>query len=151
MFVWRLCREEYADLSGIGANLYGGRWNSPGHSVVYTTASLALAFVEIIPGLRKNLIPKGFVSLLISIDEEVTQKELTVEDFPADWRLEKARTWFIKEGDQWLEERKELLLIVPSIIVPEEKNVLINPHHSEIEKVEIKTSKPFIVDPRFIN
>ena len=150
MLVWRLCREEYADLSGIGANLYGGRWNSPGHSVIYTASSLALAFVEIIPGLRKNSIPKGFVSLCISVEGSVSKKEMPLDDFPVSWTQEKTSNWFIETGNQWLQEKKELILIVPSVIIPEEKNILINPHHPDIERVDIKTVKPFRVDPRFI-
>lgn len=150
MFVWRLCREEYADLSGIGASLYGGRWNSSGHSVTYTASSLALALVEIIPGLRKNSVPKGFVSLYISINNTVSKREITLDEFPRNWEKEKTQNWFIETGDQWIQDKKELLLVVPSVIIPEEKNILINPHHPEIEKVEIKTIKPFRVDPRFI-
>lgn len=150
MFVWRLCREEYADLSGIGASLYGGRWNSPGHSVVYTASSLALAFVGIIPGLRKNVVPKGFVSLYISISNNVSKKEIKLDDFPLNWQKERTSHWFIETGNQWLRERKELLLMVPSVIIPEEKNILINPHHPEIEKVDIQIIKPFHVDSRFI-
>jgi RES domain-containing protein len=151
MNVWRLCHEEYTDLSGIGANLYGGRWNSPGHAVVYATSSLALAFVEIIPALRKNVIPKSYVSLYINIDDDVSKKEIKQNDFPSDWRKEKTRNWFLETGDQWIKERKELLLIVPSVIIPEEKNILINPHHPEITKVATQTIKPFTVDPRFIS
>jgi len=150
MFAWRLCREEYADLSGIGASLYGGRWNSPGHSVVYATSSLALAFVEIIPGLRKNVVPKGFVSLSIQINDNASKKEITLDDFPSKWREEETRNWFTKVGDQWLEEKKEILFIVPSVIIPEEQNILINPHHPEIEKVAVSAIKPFSVDHRFI-
>jgi RES domain-containing protein len=150
MFVWRLCRKDYADLSGIGASLYGGRWNSPAHSVIYTASSLALAFVEIIPGLRRNRIPKGFVSLYISIKTTVSKKELHLNDFPVNWEKEKTGKWFIETGNQWLQEKKELLLVVPSVIIPEEQNILINPHHPEIKNVEIKTIKPFRVDPRFI-
>ncbi len=151
MRVWRLCREEYADLSGIGASLYGGRWNSPNRSVVYTASSLALAFVEIIPGLRKGVFPNGFVSLHITIKESASKKEIGIEEFPLGWREGKANQWFIKTGDHWLQEKKELLLIIPSAIIPEEKNVLINPHHPEINLVEIIAIKPFTVDSRFIS
>lgn len=150
MVVWRLCREEYADLSGLGASLYGGRWNSPGHPVVYTASSLALAFVEIIPGLRKDSIPKGFVSLYINIKGNVSTKEIMLDEFPPHWEKEKARHWFVETGNQWLQNRRELLLVVPSAIIPEEKNILINPLHPEIGNVEITTMKPFSVDPRFI-
>ena len=151
MHVWRLCREENADLSGVGARLYGGRWNSPSRAVVYTASSLSLAFVEIIPGLRKGIFPKGFVSLHIAIEESVSKKEINLEDFPAGWREGKANKWFIEMGNNWLQERKELLLIAPSAIVPEEKNILINPHHPEINLVEITAIKPFTIDPRFIS
>lgn len=150
MIVWRLCREEYADLSGIGASFYGGRWNSPGRPVIYTASNLALAFVEIIPGLRKGVFPKGFVSLNIHIENSVSKKEINLSDFPHEEGEKKVNSWFTEEGDKWIDEKKELLLIVPSVIIPEEKNILINPHHPELLSVKIKEIKPFTVDPRFI-
>ena len=151
MRAWRLCKEEYADLSGIGASLYGGRWNSPNNPVIYTASSLALAFVEIIPGLRKGIIPKGYVSLQTDIEDYVSKKEISFENFPSGWREGKEAKWFIEVGDSWLQEKKELLLIVSSSIIPEEKNILINPHHPEINLVEIINIKPFTVDNRFIS
>lgn len=151
MQAWRLCREEYADLSGIGASLYGGRWNSPSRQVVYTASSLSLAFVEIIPGLRKGVFPTGFVSLHINIEEKASKKEISLEDFPSGWKKGNANQWFIEIGNNWIYEKSTLLLIVPSVIIPEEKNILINPHHPEINLVKITSTKPFTIDPRFIS
>lgn len=150
MLVWRLCREEYADLSGIGASLYGGRWNSPGHAVVYTSSTLSLSFVEIIPGLRKGVIPLGFVSILIDIKDNISKTELSLKDFPPDWRTEKSKRWFTETGDRWLQAHETALFIVPSAIIPEEKNILINPHHPESAFIRIKTVSPFQIDERFM-
>jgi len=150
MIVWRLCREEYANLSGIGAYLYGGRWNSQGNSVVYTASSLSLAFLELLPGLRKGSHPKGYVSLEIHISDQATREEIPLNEFPKNWREGKGHNWFLQKGDDWIRSKRNLLLIVPSVIVPSEYNIIINPQHHEISEVKIAKLSSFHIDSRFI-
>ncbi|HUX79401.1 MAG TPA: RES family NAD+ phosphorylase [Alphaproteobacteria bacterium] len=149
MIVWRICREDYADLSGVGASLYGGRWNSQGHPVIYTASTLSLAFVELIPGLRRGGVLKGYVSLEIEIPDHVSKSAISLEDFPKDWQEGHSPKWFIDKGDQWIKAEESLTLYVPSIIIPSEKNIIINPKHSELSLVHIKNKNPFRIDSRF--
>ena len=137
MIVWRICREEYANLSGIGAYLYGGRWNSQGNSVVYTATSLSLALLELFPSLRKGSHPKGYVSLEIHIPDQTTREEIILDEFPEEWREGKEYKWFLKRGDDWIKSKKSLLLMVPSVIVPSEYNIIINLQHHEISEANI--------------
>jgi len=150
MIVWRVCREEYADLSGIGASFYGGRWNSQGRPVVYTSSSLSLAFLEILPGLRKRGVPKGFISLEIHIPEDLTRHEITLNYFPKGWEEGQADRWFIEKGDLWLADKTSAILSVPSVIIPQERNILLNPHHEDIQKINIISQQPFRPDPRLV-
>lgn len=150
MIVWRICREEYADLSGIGASLYGGRWNSQGHSVIYTASNLSLAFVEFIPGLRKRGTLKGYVSLEIEIPDKATEEKIPIESFPKEWQRGQASQWFIEQGDNWIKAGKTLLLSVPSVIIPSERNIIINSQHPEISLVHVKNVSPFHIDSRFV-
>lgn len=145
MIVWRLCKEEYEDLSGAGAFLYGGRWNSEGHNVVYTASSLSLACLEILAGLPQLRIPKGFVFLKIEVPQQIK-----VEEYMGDHSQIKHIDYCRKIGDAWMREQKSAVLSVPSVIIPQEKNILINPHHPDAKKVKVLEKSKFEFDPRLL-
>ena len=138
MLVWRLCREPYADLGGEGARLYGGRWNSPGRPLIYTASTAALAVLEIRVhlDLPPELLPDDYV--LVTIEAS----DLEIEDvtfMPADQRV---------FGDTWIREQRTPVLRVPSVIVPENKNVLVNPSHPAAVGVHIVETRRFEFDRR---
>jgi RES domain-containing protein len=138
MIAWRLCRDAYADLTGQGAALYGGRWNSPGHPLVYLgeTAALSVLEVRVHLDLPPELLPEDFV--LLSID----LAGLAVEDvgtLPADP---------CAFGDLWLRQGRSPVLRVPSAIVPESCNLLLNPRHPKAGAAHIVGKRPFRFDPR---
>ncbi len=119
--LWRLTRAAHADLSGEGARRYGGRWNSPGRAVVYAAAEAALAVLEVRVHLDLpfDLLPDDDVLLTLETGG------LRVEEGPALNDPVACRAY----GDRWLAERRSALLGVPSVIVPESHDVLINPAH----------------------
>ena len=135
---WRLCRSPYADLTGDGARLYGGRWNSPGRPVVYAAAepSLALLEVRVHLDLPLELVPDDFV--LVKLDLSGLKAE-ALDESPKDTRA---------CGDAWLTELCSPLLRVPSIIIPESGNLLLNPAHPDAAKARIAAMRPFVFDPR---
>ncbi len=135
---WRICRRPFADLSGEGARLYGGRWNSPGHAVVYAAEAAALAVLEVRVHLDLDwtLLPADYV--LMAIDLGSTQIE-HVETTPVDPAA---------FGDAWLESRRSLVLGVPSSLVRESRNLLVNVGHPEAAKVGIASIRPFTFDER---
>ncbi|MGO9429123.1 RES family NAD+ phosphorylase [Rhodoblastus sp.] len=138
MQAWRLCRAPFADLSGEGARLYGGRWNSPGHAMVYAADEPALAVLEVRVhlDLPPELIPDDYVLMKFDLSG------LAVEDLavlPADPRA---------FGDQWLEQRRSPILRVPSFIVPDASNLLLNPTHPQAADAKIVGVNPFAFDPR---
>jgi RES domain-containing protein len=138
MLAWRLCREPYADLSGDGARRYGGRWNSPGRPLVYAASTAALAVLEVRVHLDipPELLPEDYTLLTIDLDDLAAD---TVEDLPDDPRA---------FGDAWLIASRTPVLRVPSMIVPESPNLLLNPRHPEAGAARIAGQRRFAFDRR---
>lgn len=138
MLAWRICRRSYADLSGEGARRLGGRWNSPGRALVYAaeTAALAVLEVRVHLDLDWSLLPADYV--LVGIDLDALSVE-RVEAFPGD---------AVAFGDAWLAAGRSAVLSVPSAIVPESRNLLLNPAHSEAARADVAMTRPFVFDER---
>jgi RES domain-containing protein len=153
MLVYRIQRAEYAQtrediLSGIGAKLYGGRWNPKGVPLVYTSATPELAHSEFTIHLESLLLPSSHYIILQVPDESIL--EVKVETLPKNWRNQANMHLTQQFTKEWLKEKKHLALGVPSSIVPMSYNYLINPLHPDIKKVEIIKSELFIFDERFL-
>jgi RES domain-containing protein len=138
MTAWRVSRRPFADLSGEGARIYGGRWNSPGRPLIYTAENPALAVLEVRVhlDLGPDLIPDDYV--LMEIDAGGREVE-EVETLPSD------PTAF---GDAWLVEGRTPVLRVPSFIVPQSFNLLLNPAHPGSAGISIVGAQPFDFDKR---
>ena len=138
MLAWRLCRAPFADLMGEGARRYGGRWNSPGQPVVYLASSAALAVLEVRVhlDLPPELLPDDYLLLTIDLRDLATEQLSVVPDDPAAF------------GDTWLRDQRTAVLQVPSLIVPESSNLLLNPAHLDAGRAGIVESRPFVFDRR---
>ena len=138
MLAWRLCREPFADLSGEGARRYSGRWNKPGRPLVYAASSAALAVLEVRVhlDLAPELLPDDYVLLTVDLDELDVEEVLDLPPDPAVF------------GDTWLEERRTPVLRVPSVIVPESPNLLLNPLHPDAVAARILRQRRFSFDRR---
>ncbi len=138
MLAWRLCREPYADLSGDGARLYGGRWNSPGLPLVYmaSTAALTVLEVRVHLDLPPELLPDDYVLLTIDLDDLAAE---TVEQLPTNPQ---------HFGDAWIAAFRTPVLRVPSMIVPESPNLLLNPRHPDAGAARIQAKRRFTFDRR---
>ncbi|CAD5298494.1 conserved hypothetical protein [Bosea sp. 62] len=137
MRVWRVARAPFADLSGEGARLYGGRWNSPGRPVVYAAENPALAILEVRVhlDLAPELIPDDYVLIEIETGAaSISEGEM----------VEEPRSL----GDTWLAAGESALLRVPSFIAPRSANVLINPRHRDAPAIAIVGTQPFDFDRR---
>lgn len=115
----RLCKRKYADLEGIGAGSIGGRWNSPGLRVVYTASCGALAALEY----RVNARELPVQMLLLRIEVPDTLPIETIDSLPTEDKV------FRQLGDEWLKHRETAIMQVPSVLVPRQWNLLINPEH----------------------
>lgn len=150
--VYRLIKAKYADdpLDPQGAKQYGGRWNSKGVAAVYVSDSIALAALERLVHLRSNEILNRFVLCEIALpnDSIVT---LAREALPRDWRDDPAPSSTSAIGDEWLSGATSLALAVPSTIVPQQRNLIINPNHPDFAELRRSfTVEPFVFDYRLV-
>ena len=146
MVVFRIARKErIQDLSGIGAQLFGGRWNDKGVPAIYTSSSLSLAALEILVHTDKNHPPVDMAYAEIYVpDILLTQKIL---------RLDLGEN-ALDYGTNWLKQKEGLLLKVPSVILPYEYehdcNVILNPLHKDYKDVQVVSVHDFSFDVRLM-
>jgi len=150
MRAWRLCRAPYQALDGKGARLYGGRWNSPGRNVVYAASTLSLAALEYLAHIDIADIPDDLVAIQVELPADAAVENRAVSSLPRDWRRAVAPVGCQRIGDGWIADNRALALLVPSVLVPEEFNVLVNPQHAEMEAVAIVSVRDFVFDARLI-
>lgn len=147
---WRLCKREHArsPLDGVGAQRFGGRWNQVGRPVAYLSATLSLAALELLVHLEVEAAPDDLVAVRVDIPDDVTIDRLDAGQLPKGWRSYPAPEELQELGDRWLRSAGSPVLRVPSAVVPEESNYLINPLHPESRRVRVLGTKRFTFDPR---
>jgi RES domain-containing protein len=146
--VWRLCAARHARtaFSGEGARLFGGRWNDRGVPLVYTSSTLALAVVETLVHVAE--VPLDFVAIRVEIPGSVRVERLASRRLPRDWRSHPASTRLQRIGTDWARSGRSLALEVPSAVIPEERNVLINPLHPQLGLLIVHKPTHFAFDRR---
>lgn len=150
MVFYRITKCNYAaDLSGTGARLYGGRWNSEGKPMLYLASSRSLAVLEVLVHLDPLVIPGNYCLTEIEVPDS---KIITVEAerLPEDWRDISGPVILRQLGDAFLKKQEYLLMKVPSSIVPAEYNYLLNPLHPDALEVKLLKREPFSFDRRLI-
>ena len=148
MIIFRLAIEQYKDdLSGTGAKLFGGRWNFVGIPVLYTTENIALSALEILVRTDKNLIPPDYTLLKIDLPESMAVNSISKSKLKKGWQDDLEYTQFI--GSEFIKNNGAPALKVPSAIIEEEHNFIINPNHSEFRKIKIRSFSKFRFDKRF--
>lgn len=148
MQLWRLCRKKYVAFDGEGARLAGGRWNRRGTAVVYTSATLSLAVLEYFVNLPASVAPPDLVMVRADLAEGLAVKSLDAAGLPRNWRQYPAPESLAEMGSRWAEEGKTAVLAVPSAVVPQEKNYLLNPAHPDFRRITIGRPEPFSLDLR---
>lgn len=140
--------------SGTGARLYGGRWNSVGVEVVYASAHRSLSVLEVLvhmedgePGTRALLRP--YLIYPISFDEALLEA-LSAASLPADWASHPPAKSTQQIGDDWASRGSSAVLSVPSVVVPEEHNYLLNPNHKQFAEIQVGLPVPCKIDPRLL-
>jgi RES domain-containing protein len=153
MRVWRICRAPYAAeaFAGEGARRFGGRWNSRGVRMVYASASLSLAAIELFVHMEPGQSPDDLVFLSASLPEGEPSRTLEPSDLPDGWWVDGATRGAVTArelGDRWIRERSSLAMMVPSVPIRAEWNVLVNPLHPRIGELQIDPPEPFVFDAR---
>jgi len=136
-------------LSGNGARIYGGRWNSPGRAAIYAASSLSLALLEIMVHLENWAALRSGWSYLELRFPAACLEQPAPGGRPKDVRAASS-TRTARLGDVWLAAGTALALAVPSAVVPDEKNYLINPAHPDMTRLAVGTPHPLDADPRLL-
>ncbi|WP_210210165.1 RES family NAD+ phosphorylase [Rhodopseudomonas palustris] len=146
MELWRI--SNYADLTGEGGIRASGRWHSRGRRVVYLADHPSSALLEMLVHMDREFLPATFQLLHLTISDRVAVEAVRLDQLPPNWRdrLEISRRF----GDHWLEQSTRALLRVPSVIVPQAKNYLLNPAHPEAAEITIDEIIQAPFDPRLI-
>ena len=152
MEVFRIAKREFAqDLSGTGARIYGGRWNKKGTSVIYTSENRALATVEYLVHISSvSIIPDRLCIVTIEIPDTVRVAEIKTKYFPSNWNKYPPPSKIPELGTEWIISNNSLLLRVPSAVVENEHNILINPIHPDMKYVKISDIRDYNLDNRLI-
>jgi len=147
--LWRVVKRLHASTAfdGKAAERLGGRWNSPGHRVVYTSATKSLAVLEILVHLDVGRSIPRFVAFTFAVDDRLVDR-VPAAHLPRRWHTSRGLLTTRQIGDQWLASGRSLALAVPSAIVPEESTYLLNPAHPAYDRLEFGRAVPFLLDPR---
>lgn len=147
---WRIVKEKHAAdaFSGGGAAKTGGRWNSRGVAVVYTSSNKALAALESLVHLNPPVLFK-YVAFRLTFPDSLLE-EIPLKKLPADWQAEPPPPSTKAIGDLWVREARSAVLALPSVIIPGEINYLLNPAHRAFKRITISKPEGFAFDPRLL-
>ena len=149
---WRIIKTRYSKdaFSGEGARLYGGRWNSSGTRMVYTSGSKSLATLELLVHLHSTSVLPSFSICPVDFDDSLVEF-LEPAKLPRDWRQSPPPISLQTIGDDWISRSSTVVLRVPSAVIESEYNYLINPLHINFKKLVIGSMEVFKLDPRLIS
>jgi RES domain-containing protein len=151
MRLWRLSSaRRAADFDGGYGIFNDGRWNTRGRPVTYCATVPSLAALEKRVQVADPTLLPPQVMVVYDVPDGVSARPIEIGDLPADWVMQQTRTQSI--GDHWLAAAEDVLLLVPSVIVPianaPDRNVLINHRAANVSAVRIEAILPFNLDPR---
>ena len=147
---WRIVKQKHAGtaFSGEGAAKSGGRWNSRGVPVIYTSGTRALAALESLVHLNPPVLFK-YVAIRLQFDAALV--EILLEKYlPDDWQAQPPPPAAQILGSMWVREARSAVLQLPSVIIPGESNYLLNPAHPDFKKITRGRPEPFAFDPRLL-
>jgi RES domain-containing protein len=153
--LWRIAAEtrKYGadDLSGKGAAISPGRWNDTGEPVVYAALSISMAVLETAAHVDDLGLPLNRFIVEIDVPDVLwgAREEIGVAQLPAAWNAIPAGRASVKVGSQWLAEKRSAILLLPSVIVPEEPLALINPQHPDAGHIQARVVRLFDYDRLF--
>ena len=147
--VWRITRSIHTvnPLSGEGAARSGSRWNSRGVRVAYTSTSRPLAVLEMLVHVTRESVPDDIVLIPIDVPAALIAEMASP---PPDWN---ALPWSDPSrdaGDKWAHDKRSVALLVPSVVLPAERNLLINPLHPDFRRVKLHAPEVHAIDRRLL-
>lgn len=154
MILWRIATDtktyEADDLSGTGAKITGGRWNAPGDALIYTSETQALACLETVVHLNAGGLPLNRYLVAIAVPAVIwaAARTETQASLPVGWDADPSGRASVQFGTAWIRSNASALLKVPSVIVPDEHNFLINPLHPDSRAITATKIRRWLYDPR---
>ncbi|MGH7411695.1 MAG: RES family NAD+ phosphorylase [Candidatus Methylomirabilis sp.] len=148
MQVWRVSRRLYAAFDGEGAGLNGGRWNHPGPRIVYTSGAMSLAAFEYFVNLDTDLAPDDLVSIAAEIPDDLAVHRVAVAELPDGWQSFPAPAALQELGTAWASQAATAVLAVPSAVIPQEWNYLLNPAHPDFRRIRVFEPEAFRFEHR---
>jgi RES domain-containing protein len=149
MIVFRLCSAAFPDfLSGNGASIAGGRWNTKGMKMVYTSSSRSLCTAELAVHLPLGIIPVNFMIVSIEIPARIKILALPEDKLPQNWRKFPYPSSTQILGNDFIKQNKSAVCKVPSAVVPGDFNFLLNPSHKDFHLIKVKQTVKFEFDER---
>lgn len=155
MLTYRLARQQHlaSPLDGEGARRWGGRWNRPGHRLVYLADHPATAILETVVHLTDpTLAPTDYFLLTVDVPDAtvIVADRIDPDTLPPDWR-EEGSVACQRAGHAWLGGVPHAAVCwAPSAVIPGERNLLLDPEHAEAGAVRVITQQPFVFDPRLL-
>jgi RES domain-containing protein len=151
MRVYRIAKRQIIqDLTGKGARLYGGRWNRKGTPVVYSSESRSLATVEYLVHIPPSIIPPDVCMAELEIPGPDSVEPVPMESLPPDWRDFPAPEELASLGEAWIRGGNSPVLRVPSAVVKNEWNYLLNPRHPLFGSIRVMAIEDWLFDPRLL-
>ncbi|MDP5009589.1 MAG: RES family NAD+ phosphorylase [Glaciimonas sp.] len=152
--VWRIATDtpDYTadDLTGAGAKITGGRWNRPGTALLYCAENIALACLETFVHVKSAGLPLNRYLVRLTIPDAIwaAATHMTATSAPIGWDAIPTGKVSLDSGDAWAATGASALLFIPSVIIPEERNILINPLHADAKNITATKIRKWLYDPR---
>jgi RES domain-containing protein len=144
--VYRIGSSRHPANDGIGASLYGGRWNHKGTPVIYTAASRALCALEVLA--NADELGDDYISISIEIPDTLSITSMSVADLPTGWDSNPSLDATRDSGTAWANGLATVVLSVPSAVIPRERNYVLNPAHPDFARIKVSGPEPFYFDDR---
>ncbi|MBI4265729.1 MAG: RES family NAD+ phosphorylase [Acidobacteria bacterium] len=149
MRVWRIATAAHAAFDGEGARRYGSRWTPKGLPAVFTSATLSLAALERFVNTDPDLELDDLVAIAVDTGPAVAVETVALADLPPDWRIYPPPPALALIGERWVwNALTSVVLSVPSAVIPNERNFVLNPAHPDFGTLTVHPSEPFDFDPR---
>jgi RES domain-containing protein len=148
--LYRVLRKTYAraPFDGEGAYRYGGRWSSPRTRLAYTSEHQSLAMLEYFVHLEVDDPPGDLVLAIAEVPDDLAWEQVEAGYLPANWREPAAPPELARLGDEFAKRGENCLLLVPSVLAPNENNCLINPAHPDYKRIVVREAERLSYDPR---
>jgi RES domain-containing protein len=148
--LYRVLRKTYAraPFDGEGAYRYGGRWSSPGTRLSYASEHQSLAMLEYFVHLEGDDPPSDLVLAVAEVPDGLARERVETSNLPANWREPAAPPELARWGDEFAQRGGQCLLLVPSVLAPNENNCLINLRHPDYKRIVVRDVESLSYDPR---